>query len=346
MKAINVLGIDLAKTIFQLHGNNEHGKTVLKKQVKRAKLLETLSTMPPCLIGMEACSGASYWANEFEKIGHTVKLMAPQFVKPYVKSNKNDAADAEAIAEAVTRPNMRFVPIKQAWQRDIQCVHRARQRLIKNRTALTNEMHGLLHEYGIVVTKSTRSSAKFRAELREAIAPESEILSPDTKETFLQLLAELDEINRNIEFFDSKILRISQENELCERLQTIPGVGKITATAILGTVADAKLFKSGREFSAWLGLVPRQNSSGGKEQLLGISKRGDVYLRCMLVHGARSVLRTAGNRQDTLSQWAMEKQRTRGTNRAIVAVANKNARIIWALMNSGKSYEARGVVAA
>jgi transposase len=338
MKEISVLGIDLAKNVFQLHGNDSNGRAVLKKQLKREKLLSFIANIPPCVIAMEACSSANYWAREFQKLGHTAKLIAPQFVKPFVKSNKNDQADAEAIAEAASRPNMRFVPVKQTWQQDIQCIHRIRQRLVRGRVAAINELHGLLMEYGIALPKS---EARFFEELASVLAPESEKLSADVKQTFALLLDELNATDERIERLNKKIVLISKTNEICKRLQTIPGVGPKTATAVLASVADATVFKNGRQFSAWLGLVPRQSSSGGKDLLLGISKRGDVYLRCLLVHGARSVIRTADTKKDRLSQWALEKEKTRGTNRAIVAVANKNARIIWSLMKSGETYKSK-----
>lgn len=335
MNTISVLGIDLAKKVFQLHGNDQHGQAVLKKQLTRKKLMNFIANLPPCLIGVEACSGSNYWAREFQKCGHTVKQISPQFVKPYVKSNKNDAADAEAIAEAVTRPNMRFVAIKQKEHHDIQTIHRVRQRLVTHRVALTNEFHGLLIEYGVVLS---RPIAHMRKELAEVLAPESEVIGADTKEILLSMLEELDSMQKRIDLCDSKIKAISRGSDLCRRLEEIPGVGCITSTAILAGVVDASLFKNGRQFSAWLGLVPRQHSTGGKSVLLKISKRGDCYLRMLLVHGARSKLRVASTKDDRVSKWVCEKKKTRGHNRAIVALANKNARIIWALMSSNQEY--------
>lgn len=335
MKKISTLGIDLAKNVFQLHGTDAQGKAIMKKQVKRADLKTMIANFPSCLIGMEACGGSHYWAREFEKMGHTVKLISPQFVKPYVKSNKNDAADAEAIAEAVTRPNMRFVPIKQTGHQDIQCIHRVRQRLIHNRTALSNEIRGLLNEYGIVIPKSLR---QLKSQLPLILEDASNELSPATRDLFVGLQEELRTIEKQIEKYDAKLQKIFEENEVCQRIKKIEGVGPITATAIIASVSNPQAFKNGRQFSAWLGLVPRQNSSGGKTTLLGISKRGDSYLRSLLIHGARSVVTNAKKKKDRRSLWIAGKEAGRGFNKACVAVANKNARIIWALMAHGTEY--------
>jgi transposase len=331
MKEVTVLGIDLAKAVFQIHGNDSRGKALFNRKVSRSKLLEFVANTPPCIIGMEACGGAHHWAREFEKLGHKVHLMAPQFVK----SNKNDKADAEAIAEAVTRPNMRFVSVKRIEQQNIQAIHRVRQSRVKARTALINECHGLLLEYGVVLK---RASKAFFQDLAELVGPESEALTADMKELVAGMIEELHQLDAYITKADAKLRQIAHQNEDCRRIYEIPGIGVITATAIIAAVPDPKTFKNGREFSAWLGLVPRQNSSGGRNVLLGISKRGDSYLRTLLVHGGRSVIRLADQRTDRLSRWAAEKQRTRGTNRAIVAVANKNARIIWAVLAKKEEY--------
>jgi len=337
MKVINVIGVDLAKNVFQLHGNDRDGHTVFQKRLSRNKLLPFIANLPPCLIGMESCGGSNFWAREFEKLGHTVKQMAPQFVKPYLKGNKkNDAVDAEAIAEAVVRPNMRFVPIKNREHHDIQTIHRIRSRLVKSRTALINEFHGLLIEYGIVLSLS---KTKMRIELRSILdAQENEAIGCDAKIILNEMLSEWEMLQKRVEMCDGKLEKIAKNNEACRRIQGIPGVGLITATAIVAAVPDAKNFDNGRQFSAWMGLVPKQHSSGGKNVLLGISKNGNTYLRTLLVHGGRSVLRMADKKTDRMSVWAIQKQKTRGNNRAIVAIANKNARMIWALMTSGESY--------
>ena len=335
MRPISIAGIDLAKSIFHIHGTDEKGKMLLKKKLSRAQLKEFMVQLKPCLIGLEACGGAHYWARVFQKMGHEVKLISPQFVKPYVKSNKNDYADAEAIAEAVSRPNMRFVPIKQTSHQDIQCVHRIRQRLIRNRTALSNEIRGLLHEYGIVISKGI---GKLKKEMPLILEDASHELSPMVRGLFLGLVDELKGIENQVKIYDQKIQQIFKDNEVCQRLQKIEGVGPITATAVLAAVSNPQAFKNGREFSAWLGLVPRQHSTGGKPTLLGISKRGDGYLRTLLIHGARSVVKCAALHGDARSKWILQKQKTRGFNRTCVALANKNGRIIWALLRYGQEY--------
>jgi transposase len=332
---ITVLGIDLAKSVFQLHGVNRTGKAVLRKRLSRGQLLGFMANLPPCLVGMEACGGSNYWAREFQKLGHTVRLMSPQFVKPYVKSNKNDAADAEAICEAVQRPSMRFVPIKQVDQQDLQSVHRVRERLVKARTALSNEIRGLLSEYGIVLPVSMK---QLRERLPTLLQATDGPLTSLGQEIFARLWKELRELDEQVGFWNEKIQAIYQAHPACQRLAEIPGVGPLTATALIASVSDPQMFKNGREFSAWLGLVPRQNSSGGKTQLLGISKRGDVYLRTLLVHGARTTLRWAEGKSDPRSQWAQQLMERRGKNRAAVALANKNARIVWALLARNEAY--------
>lgn len=335
MRRISTVGIDLAKSVFQLHGTDVQGKAVMQKKIRRAELKPVIANLSPCLIGMEACGGSHYWAREFERMGHTVRLISPQFVKPYVKSNKNDAADAEAIAEAVTRPNMRFVPIKQTGHQDIQCLHRVRQRLIHNRTALSNEIRGLLNEYGIVIPKSLR---RLKERLPLILEDASNELSPMARDLFAGLQEELRNIEKQTEKYEAKIRKIFEESEVCQRIKEIEGVGPITSTAIIASVSNPQVFRNGRQFSAWLGLVPRQNSSGGKTTLLGISKRGDGYLRSLLIHGARSVVTNAKKKKDRRSLWIAGKETSRGFNKACVAVANKNARIIWALMAHGTEY--------
>ena len=334
---ISVLGIDLAKTVFQLHGVNRSGKVILRKKLSRGQLLEFVANLPRCLIGMEACGGANYWAREFKKLGHEVKLMSPQFVKPYVKSNKNDMADAEAICEAVDRPNMRFVAIKQVEQQDIQSLHRVRERLVKTRTALSNEIRGLLQEYGIVLP---RKISQLRSGLPLIIESSGNQLTSMSQELLRNLMEELQGIDCRVSDYDKKIKSIHDAHPVCKRLSKIPGVGPITATALIASICDPGAFKNGRELSAWLGLVPRQNSSGGKEKLLGISKRGDVYLRKLLIHGARAALYWIDNKEDRRSLWAKKIIEKRGMNRAAVALANKNARTIWVLMARGEEYRA------
>lgn len=336
MNKITVLGIDLAKNVFQLHGVDYRGKTVLKKKIPRSQLIHFMANLPPCLVGMEACGGANHWAREFKKLGHDVKLMSPQFVKPYVKSNKNDASDAEAVCEAVSRPNMRFVPVKEVDQQDLQSIHRIRERLIKGRTALANEIRGLLSEYGLIIPQGISHITK---KLPNILGDAENALTSLTRELFANLLKELREVDEKIKNYDEKIHAIHKAHPVCQNLSTIPGVGPLIATAILAAIGDPRAFKNGREFAAFLGLVPRQNSSGGKNILLGISKRGDVYLRKLLIHGARSTLRWLEPKNDRLSIWVKKIVERRGTNRAAVALANKNARIIWVLMTKGEDYQ-------
>lgn len=335
---VSLLAVDLAKSIFQIHGVDEKGKAVLKRKLRRPELVPYIANIPPCRIVMEACGSSYHWARRFQAHGHEVLLISPQFVKPFVKTNKNDAADAEAIAEAASRPNMRFVPLKQLWQQDVQCLHRIRQRLVKNRTALSNEIRGLLNEYGIVFAQGFSS---LRKNLSLALADESNDLSLSMRQVFSELLQELSDTETQIESYDAKIQQVFEKNESCQRIRAIKGIGPITATAILAAVGDPKVFQNGRQFSAWLGLVPRQYSSGGKNSLFGISKRGDTYLRSLLIHGARAALKTAPYRKDRLSLWALQKQQSRGFNKAAVALANKHARIIWALLAHQKDYEVR-----
>jgi len=279
---------------------------------------------------------------EFEHYGHTVKQIAPQFVKPFLKSNKNDANDAEAIVEAASRPGMRFVMSKQPWQRDLQSVHNHRARVIRSQTALINNIHAFLLEYGLIVTKAQQSRLKFKREILE-IANDDDLLAQMTfmsKRILKQMILELDMIEEQLVFYSEELRKIAKENEDCKRLQTIPGVGEITSTAVICMIPNLNSFKNGRDLSAWLGLVPRQHSSGGKEKLLGISKRGNGYLRYLFVHGARSVLRVAPKKSDRLNRWAIEKSKTRGMNKAIVAVANKNVRIAFRILKNQEEYKA------
>lgn len=332
-----VLAIDLAKEVFQLHGVDERGKAVLKKKLRRSELLAFVANLPTCIIATEACGGAHYWAREFQKQGHNPKLISPQFVKPFVKSNKTDANDAEAIAEAAMRPSMRFVPIKQILNQDIQNLHRVRERLIRNRTALSNEIRGLLHEYGIVIPKTIAKLQKLLVPILDS--PEEHRLSPMSTRLFRQLMEELRNTEIEVKKYDDELMAVFKTNEAAQRIEKIEGIGIITATAIVAAVSDPNVFKNGREFSAWLGLVPKQNSSGGKTVLQGISKRGDIYLRTMLINGARSALQWAPLKSDKKSKWITGKIKTRGFNKACVALANRNARVIWVLLAKGQEYK-------
>ena len=292
---ITTIGIDLAKAVFQIHCVDERGKVAVRKQLKRAEMSSYFANLEPCLIGMEACGSAHHWARKLQGYGHTVKLMAPQFVKPYVKTNKNDMADAEAICEAVSRPNMRFVAMKTVEQQAILSVHRARQGFVKARTAQGNQIRGLLSEFGIVIPQGIRSIMKQVPEILE----DGENGLPGTMRNLIERLTEnLKEMDRQAKELEAQIQVWHRENEASRKLAEIPGLGPITASAIVATVGDAREFKNGRQLAAWMGLVPRQHSSGGKQTLLGISKRGDTYLRILMIHGARAVIRFAENKAE------------------------------------------------
>jgi len=340
---ITTVGIDLAKNVFQVHGVDERGKVVLRKSVKRAELTKVFANLRACLIGMEACGSAHYWARRLMELGHTVKLMAPQFVKPYVKTNKNDARDAEAICEAVTRPNMRFVPVKSVEQQTVLAVHRARQGFVVARTAQANQIRGLLYELGIVIPKGVRHLERRLPEILE----DAENGLPDaSRELFARLFEHFRELGAHVQELEHQIKAWHRESEASQRLEAIPGVGALTASALVASVGDAKTFKNGRQLAAWLGLVPRQASSGGKEQLLGISKRGDTYLRTLLIHGARAVMFHRMRRAADADGWLLKLLARRNRNIAAVALANKNARVVWALLAHQREYCANAIAAA
>jgi transposase len=323
---ITTLGIDLAKEVFQIHGVDSQGKTLVKKQIRRHEMLKLFANLQPCLIGMEACGGAHYWARELSKFGHIVKLMSPQFVKPYVKTNKNDRADAEAICEAVARPTMRFVSVKTVEQQAILSVHRARQGFVKARTAQANQIRGLLTELGIVIPQGIHVVIKRMPEILE----DAENGMPSIQRQLLQRLTDhLKELDHQVDELETQINR-------WHKLAAIPGVGPITASAMVATIGNALDFKNGRQLAAWLGLVPKQNSSGGKQNLLGISKRGDSYLRTLLIHGSRSVIRYADTSNN---RWLMSLSERRNKNVVAVALANKNARIAWALLAKNTRFD-------
>ena len=334
---ISLLAIDIAKNVFQLHGNDERGKAVLKKKPRRGEVLPVLANIPKCIVAMEACGSSNYWAREFEKLGHEVRLVSARFVKAYVKSNKNDANDAEAIAEAASRPSMRFVSAKSIAQQDLQSMHRVRERLVRSRTALSNEIRGLLAEYGIVLKKGI---CQVRNQLRDELERHQEKLSGRGLEMFAELADELRELDAKIARSDRKIAMTSVcEHPEFKRLSEIPGVGPLTASAVISTVANPRNFRNGRQFAAWVGLVPKQHSTGGRTQLGKIGKRGNSYLRKLLVHGARTTMRYTARKNDRTSQWVEVLKKRVGYNKATVALANKNARIIWALLVHERNYQ-------
>ena len=331
---ITTIGIDLAKNLFQIHGVGERGKVAVRKQLKRADMAKYFSNLEPCLIGMEACGSAHHWARKLESYGHTVKLMSPQFVKPYVKTNKNDMADAEAICEAVGRPNMRFVLVKNIEQQAILSVHRARQGFVKARTAQGNQIRGLLAEFGIVIPQGIQSIARRMPEILQ----DAENSLPGTMRQLLERLHDnLKEMDRQVNELETQIKQWHKDHAASLKLAAIPGIGPITASALVATVGNATEFKNSRQLAAWMGLAPKQNSSGGKQTLLGISKRGDTYLRTLLIHGARSVIRFAEHKTEP-DQWLMGLIGRRNKNVAAVALANKNARIVWALLAKDRMF--------
>ena len=335
MKIIRI-GLDLAKDVFQVHGVDVQGKMGLRRQLRRNQMREFFQKQPPCLIGMEACASAHYWARTLMAMGHEVKLIAPQFVKPYVKGNKNDANDAEAICEAVGRPNMRFVPVKTIEQQDIQALHRVRTELVHQRTAKVNQIRGLLGEYGITVERRVE---RLRKRLPEILGDAENGLTACFRELLNGLREDLVALDQRIDSMDQAIQRLAQEHAGAKRLQQLRGIGPITATALIAAIGDGRMFKRGRDAAAWCGLVPGQHSSGGKDRLLGISKRGDAYLRTLLIHGARSVILAAEDKDDRLSRWLQSLCSRRNKNVAAVALANKTMRMAWALLARGADYD-------
>ena len=333
--SIITVGIDLAKNVFAVHGVDDNGKAVLvKPKVTREQLLPLLVQLPPCVIGMEACSGAHHWARLFRQHGHTVRLMAPKFVTPYRmsgKRGKNDAADAAAICEAVTRPNMRFVPVKEEHQQIILCLHRTRQGFVEERTALYNRLRGLICEFGIVLPQKV-------ACLRREIGARLEDLPGYANQCIGDLLVHADQLDMRIADYDRIIAQAARENARSKRLMQLPGIGPVTASAMLASIGGGHDFKNGRQVAAWIGLVPGQYSSGGKARLGRITKAGDPYLRSLLVLGARAVLNSLGDKQGRFSRWARNLQERRGYWRAVVAIAAKNARLAWAVLKYGEDF--------
>jgi transposase len=334
---VTTLGVDLAKTVFQLHGVDVTGKVVWRREVRRAQLVNIVAQLEPCLIGIEACGGANYWARRFAEFGHQVKMMSPQFVKPYRKSDKNDRNDAEAICEAVTRPSMRFVAVKSVEQQDMLTMHRVREGLMKERVALINRIRGSLSEYGIVIAKDV---SNLRRELPGILEDAENELTAAARQLFSELYEDLGAREQRIRQLEHSIRTLGSQHDVVRRLQTVPGIGYLSATALYGAVGDAKHYRNGRQLAAWMGLVPRQSSSGGKQRLLGITKRGDKYLRKLLVHGARSITTRAERAPRPSNRWLNELRERRGKPRSYVAQANKTARIAWAIMAKGEVYRA------
>ncbi len=335
MQEITTIGLDIAKSVFQVHGIDASGEGVVRRQLRRRQVLPFFRKLPACIIGIEACATSHHWARELEKVGHKVRLMPARYVKPYVKRNKNDAADAEAICEAVQRPTMRFVPIKSPEQQSVLMLHRTRQLFVRQRTALINAIRAHLAEFGIVAGIGRNGVEK----LLELITKgEDERIPPAAHECLMALAAQLELVKRQIQEADRRVLAWHRSSELSRRLEAIPGVGPLIATALVASIPDPSVFRSGRDLSAWIGLVPKQNSTGGKERLGSISKAGNRYLRQLLVVGALSVIRRAKQLGTTRHPWLVRLMERRSVKIAAVALANKIARIAWAMMARNESY--------
>jgi len=337
MEQIRIVGLDIAKSVFQVHGVDGEGEVAVRRRLKRSRVLPYFASIEPCRIGIEACATAHFWARELVALGHTVKIIPPSYVKAYVRRGKNDAADAAAICEAVARPNMRFVPVKSAERQGVLVLHRARDLLMRQRTMLLNAIRGHLAEFGVIAAQGPRNVMGLIGKLRG----DEEIDLPDiARSTLLALAAQLDAMAGEIRTLERQLMIWHRADATSQRLQTIPGVGFITATALAASVTDPSVFHSGRHFAAFLGLVPRQTSSGGKERLGRISKMGDGYLRGLLVVGATSVIRRAGSNTSATGVWVRSLRERKPARVVTVAMANKTARIAWAVLARGETYRA------
>ena len=334
---ITTIGLDLAKSVFQVHGIDSTGKVLIRKALKRAQVLAFFTKLPPCLIGMEACGTSHYWARELIKFGHDVRLMPPAYVKPYVKRGKTDPADAEAICEAVTRPTMRFVPVKSPEQQAVLSLHRTRDLLVKQRTQTVNMLRGLLAEFGIDLARGIHHALALARRITEGHAP---AVPPLVVRTVTSLAEQVHDLQAKLTRLDKELIACHRESELAKRLSSIPGVGVVTASALAATVSDPQQFKSGRHFAAWLGLTPLQHSSGGKNRLGKISKMGDKYLRQLLVVGMTAIVRRAKHKPEAASPWLLALLARKPARVVTVALANKAARIVWALMVRGGTHKA------
>jgi len=334
---IRSVGIDLGKTTFHLVALGDNGKVLLKKKFTQKQLIAFTANMQTSLIGMEACSGAHFLGRTLREQGHDVKLIPAQFVKPFVKSNKNDFIDAEAIAEAVTRENMRFVPIKTDDQLDLQALHRVRDRLIARRTSVINQLRAFLLERGLVFAKSP---AKLRERIPETLENADEKITPRMRNLLALLWEEWKDLDQQLDDLNQEVERIASSDPACMRLRQIPGIGPLVATAIVAAIGNGAAFRKGRDFAAWTGLVPKQYSTGGKTKLAGISKRGNRYLRKILIHGARSVVFRSKRERIAMGEWMNTLEARASRNVLIVAMANKLARIAWAVLSSGQDYRA------
>jgi transposase len=334
---VTTIGIDLAKSVFQLHGIDADGEVVFRRKLRRSAVLDFLRDLPPCRVGLEACATAHFWAREIGALGHDVRLIPPAYVKPYVKRQKNDAADAEAICEAVTRPSMRFVPVKSAERQGVLMLHRTRDLLMRQRTMLLNAVRAHLAEFGIITAQGPHKLLTLIGAIRTGEVPGLPEIARGALES---LASQLDNLAGEVRKLERQLMLWHRADETSQRLKTIPGVGIITATALSASVPDPAVFKTGRQFAAFLGLVPRQNSSGGKARLGRISKMGDGYLRRLLVVGATSVIRRAGSNTSATGAWVRSLLERKPSRVATVAVANKTARIAWAVLARGETYRA------
>jgi len=341
MVKIHVLGVDLGKNVCSLVGFDEAGAVVLRRRAKRETLIALAAKLPPCIIGMEACCGAHHLGRLFANLGHKVRLMSPEYVRPYIKAQKNDDRDAEGIAEAATRPTMRFVDLKSQEQLDLQTLHRSRDRLVAERTALINQVRAILMERGIIVPQSKRALEKHLAAVTDG-SDDATALSPRIRMLVLDARAQWQELDRRIAAFDAEFAAFVKESEDARRLVTIPGVGVMIASALIAAIGKGESFEHGRDLAAWLGLVPRQSTTGGRPRLLGVSKRGNTYLRTLLIHGARAALPHVAERDTPLGRWAKGLLARAHHNVAVVALANKLARIAWAVLRRGDKFAAAG----
>ena len=334
---VSTIGLDSAKNLFQVHGVDRRGKVALRKPLRRAQVLVFFANLPPCRIGMEACAGAHHWARQLIRLGHEVRLMPPQYVKAYIKTNKHDAADAEACCEAVQRPGMRFVPVKSEEQQATLMLHRVRDQLVGQRTATVNALRGHLAEFGIVAAQGQAGVRQLLAALGDLEDVRIRSLARDVLQV---LVAQLRELADKIADLDHRLIALTRTDATCKSLVAVPGVGPVIATALVATVRAATGFRSGRHLAAWLGLVPRQHASGGKERRLGLSKRGDGYLRRQLIHGARALIKVSPGRTGKLWSWVNGLRQRRPFNVVVAAVANKLARIVWAMLSRRAAYQA------
>lgn len=340
---VTTIGLDLAKNVFQVHGADAHGTPLLRKQLRRAQMAEFFAQQPPCVVAMEACAGAHHWGRKLRSLGHQVRLIAPQYVKPYVKSQKNDAADAAAICEAATRGHMRFVALKTVDQQSLLALHTVRSGFVKQRTALSNQIRGLLAEFGVVIPQGL---SKLAEQLPVVLAAHNNELTGVMRELLQMLQTQLSHIDELVARLERQIRVWANQDEDAKRLQQIPGIGPITASALAASVGDARQFEDGRQMSAWMGLVPRQHSSGGKSVLLGITKRGDKYLRTLLIHGARAALKAYQRNPAKMPEHLAQLLQRKHPNVVCVALASRNARVAWAMLSRREHYQGRDTVKA